>query len=164
MKTVIDGKNVDLIAMNQDTGKVDQAALAFNNIQAAAISASGTLSCPAGIVTSGVYTPVVAVVSGTPSNITVNTHSFLRIGAVVAVAGSLSILTADTGPFVISMTLPVGGVFVRADQASGTAVEAGFPSVGSITADPASAKVLLSASAADDTQQIWVFHFTYQVL
>ena len=163
MKTVIQGQVVNILAINPDTGAVDQPTTAFPAITAPNIAAATSLSCPSGAVNSGTYTPTAAAGTGTPSNITVGPHYWAQIGHWVTVSGSLSILTADTNLFTVTLTLPTGAAFTAAAQAAGVANEVGLPSVGSIQADPTFAKVTLTAAAADTTQQTWVYQFSYQV-
>jgi hypothetical protein len=119
-------------------------------------------------VTAGTYTPTQVSTNTNVDVVTFYSCAYLRVGNVITVSGRIDIDATATGDTLIRMSVPFASNFTSGGQAGGTFTQYGattLPSVvGSITADPSNDCVVLRLNSSVDTNQGYIFHFTYQVI
>ena len=168
LTAILQGQAQQLVNIDPDTG-IAQVRMPGNKVsmqvdgQVTSDNINAQAQQLAGI-QSGIYTPTATALSGTPSNFTVNQHQWMQVGKILTISGSISILTADTDPFEVALALPVPTAnFASAVQAAGTALEAGMSAQGAMLAQVGGQHVVLAGTAADATQQTWVYQFMVHV-
>jgi hypothetical protein len=117
----------------------------------------------ANLPTSGIYTPVLSVLSGLDSA-TAHPMAWIRVGDVVTVDGPLEIDPTTTGNVSVRIALPVASNLTGADDVSGLAVFDGTNTVGSVGTSISDDKAQLVYTAVSGSALTARVHFAYKVI
>lgn len=113
-------------------------------------------------IASGTYTPTITGVANYSSS-TSDVATYIRVGNVVTVSGSLSVTPSGVGTLVFRFNLPIASNFTLSTEVTGSAQDESLYDITSIAAHVSTDQALIQCSASDTTNRLFSYIYQYEV-
>lgn len=113
-------------------------------------------------IASGTYTPTITGVANYSSS-TSDVATYIRVGNVVTVSGSLSVTPSGVGTLVFRFNLPIASNFTLSTEVIGSAQDENKYDITSVAAHVSTNQALIQCSASDTTNRLFSYIYQYEV-
>lgn len=113
-------------------------------------------------IASGTYTPTITGVANYSSS-TSDVATYIRVGNVVTVSGSLSVTPLGVGTLVFRFNLPIASNFTLSTEVTGSAQDENIYDITSIAAHVSTDQALIQCSASNTNNRLFSYIYQYEV-
>lgn len=113
-------------------------------------------------IASGTYTPTITGVANYSSS-TSDVATYIRVGNVVTVSGSLSVTPLGVGTLVFRFNLPIASNFTLSTEVTGSAQDENIYDITSIAAHVSTDQALIQCSASNTDNRLFSYIYQYEV-
>lgn len=113
-------------------------------------------------IASGTYTPTITGVANYLSS-TSDVATYIRVGNVVTVSGSLSVTPLGVGTLVFRFNLPIASNFTLSTEVTGSAQDENIYDITSIAAHVSTDQALIQCSASNTDNRLFSYIYQYEV-
>lgn len=113
-------------------------------------------------IASGTYTPIITGVANYSSS-TSDVATYIRVGNVVTVSGSLSVTPSGVGTLVFRFNLPIASNFTLSTEVTGSAQDESLYDITSVAAHVSTDQALIQCSASNTDNRLFSYIYQYEV-